>query len=179
MTIDGTTTYAPGLGVIDGTRSRDPGNTGFTTTLRPGLLLAKNATTKKYATWSIGQSTAALAGAGADVTDVAAAEASPTAAAAVEEAFFARRGAVGCSARLERGKARNRPLGVVPRQSYGRDAVDRDVGHDREPPLRLKMRQRRGCQRHAPAGLGQAAEHHQVHGHRHGRPARVLGRVGQ
>jgi hypothetical protein len=64
VTIDGNTTFAPGKGVIDGTRSRDPGNTGFTTTLRSGLLLAKNSTTGKYATWSIGQSTAGLAGAG-------------------------------------------------------------------------------------------------------------------
>jgi len=111
--------------------------------------------------------------------DVAAAAAAPTAAAAVEEAFVARRGAIGCSARRERRKAEGCLLGAVPRQRYGRDAVGRDVGHDREPPLRMKMRQRRGCQRHAPAGLGQAAEHHQVHGHRHGRPARELGRVGQ
>lgn len=68
VTVDGYTTYGPGLGVIDGTKSRDPGNTGYTLVLRPGLLLAKNATSGKYAPWSVGTLASAYAGAGTTMT---------------------------------------------------------------------------------------------------------------
>lgn len=63
VTVDGNTTFAPGKGILNGTKSRDCNNTGYTTTLRPGLLLAKNSTTLKYATWGIGSGTGAITGA--------------------------------------------------------------------------------------------------------------------
>jgi hypothetical protein len=72
VTIDGNSTIAPGKGVLDGTKARDIGNTGFTTTLRPGLLLAKNATSGKYANWSLGTTAGALAGNGTTFTLTAA-----------------------------------------------------------------------------------------------------------
>jgi hypothetical protein len=72
VTIDGNSTIAPGKGVLDGTKARDIGNTGFTTTLRPGLLLAKNATSGKYANWSLGTTAGALAGTGTTFTLTAA-----------------------------------------------------------------------------------------------------------
>jgi hypothetical protein len=55
-------------GMIDGSESRDPGNTPNTDILRTGTIMAKNATTGMYAPWSIGVSTAALAGAGTTLT---------------------------------------------------------------------------------------------------------------
>ena len=72
VTIDGNSTIAPGKGVLDGTLARDIGNTGFTTTLRPGLLLAKNASSGKYANWSLGTTAGALAGNGTTFTLTAA-----------------------------------------------------------------------------------------------------------
>lgn len=59
VSVDGLTTYAPGKGVINGTKSRDPNNTGYVTTLRSGLLLAKY--DGKYATWGIGSLASAAA----------------------------------------------------------------------------------------------------------------------
>lgn len=56
---DGTYATAPNNSVIDGVKSRDPGNSPETFALRPGLILAKNATTGRYATWSIGEFQAA------------------------------------------------------------------------------------------------------------------------
>jgi hypothetical protein len=72
VTLDGRTEYMPGRGVINGTESRDPNNTSFITTLRPGLILAK--ASGKYAPWAIGSTSGALAGDGTSVT-LAAAEA--------------------------------------------------------------------------------------------------------
>lgn len=65
---DGKLTYKPGGGVIDGSDSRDPGNTGNTYVLRSGILMAKHATTGRYAPWVIGVTTGALAGTGTSIT---------------------------------------------------------------------------------------------------------------
>jgi hypothetical protein len=64
----------PGGGTINGTKSRDPNNTGSVNVLRPGLIMAKNATTGLYAPWAIGSTASAYAGGGTTIT-IAAAEA--------------------------------------------------------------------------------------------------------
>jgi hypothetical protein len=55
-------------GVIDGSESRDAGNTPDTHILRAGTIMAQNATTGHYAPWAIGVSTASIAGAGTTLT---------------------------------------------------------------------------------------------------------------
>ena len=61
---DGTYSRKPGSGVIDGSDSRDPGNTPNIDILRCGLLMARNATTPyQYAPWCNGVTTAAITGA--------------------------------------------------------------------------------------------------------------------
>lgn len=67
--------FKPGpAGTLNGAKSRDPGNSPETYVLRAGTLLAKNASTGRYAPWAIGSAAAELAGAGVTLT-VSAAEA--------------------------------------------------------------------------------------------------------
>jgi len=51
--------YLPGGKVIKGSASRDPGNTGYVHTLRPGILLGKRTSDGKYAPSVIGALTTA------------------------------------------------------------------------------------------------------------------------
>lgn len=55
-------------GVIDGSESRDAGNTGNTDILRVGTIMAQNAATGLYAPWRRAVTTADLAGAGTTLT---------------------------------------------------------------------------------------------------------------
>lgn len=54
--------------VVDGTKSRDPGNTGYTDTLRAGMLLGKITATGKYAPSVIGVTTVAYTPGASTVT---------------------------------------------------------------------------------------------------------------
>lgn len=66
-TADGKLSHKPGGGVVDGSDSRDPGNTGSTYVLRAGTLMAKHGTTGRYAPWVIGVTTGALTGVGTSI----------------------------------------------------------------------------------------------------------------
>lgn len=66
---DGSVGYLPGAnGVIDYTKSRDPGNTLLTTTLRPGLLMGKVTSGGKWAPSVLGLTAAALTSTGTSLT---------------------------------------------------------------------------------------------------------------
>lgn len=58
----------PGGAVIDGTTSRDPGNTGDIDVLRPGLLMGKITATSQYAPSILGVTTAAYTAGGTSLT---------------------------------------------------------------------------------------------------------------
>ena len=66
ISTDGKLSYKPQAGVINGTESRDPGNTSYTNTLRAGLILAKSS--GKYAPWAIDVTSGALTGSGTSIT---------------------------------------------------------------------------------------------------------------
>lgn len=58
----GTWQYLPGGAIIDGTISQDSGNTGATTTLRPGLIMGKVTSGGKYAPSIYGPTTTTITG---------------------------------------------------------------------------------------------------------------------
>src|SRR4051812_8782651 len=62
----------PGGKVINGTKTRDPGNTGAPQNLRAGLLMGKVTADSKYANSILGLSTGALTGAGTTLASSAA-----------------------------------------------------------------------------------------------------------
>jgi len=71
VTRDGRCDYFPGGGVIDGTKSRDPGNT-LITCLRPGLLMGKVTASGKWAPSVIGVLQSAYTSGGTSITLTAA-----------------------------------------------------------------------------------------------------------